>query len=50
MSVTYATRNFDVNLNVSNLFDRDYYGVCYDGYGCVNGEGRVIVFSLSRQF
>lgn len=50
MSVTYATRNFDVNLNVSNLFDRDYYGVCYDGYGCVNGEGRVIEFSLSRQF
>jgi iron complex outermembrane receptor protein len=50
MSVTYATRNFDVKLNVSNLFDRDYYGVCYDDYGCVNGESRVIKVSLSRQF
>ncbi|ASM71000.1 MULTISPECIES: TonB-dependent siderophore receptor [Roseobacteraceae] len=50
MSMTYAADNFNVNLNVSNLFDRDYYGVCYDGYGCVKGEGRIIKMSLSRQF
>tara|TARA_R110002073_G_scaffold143808_2_gene295797 strand:- start:512 stop:1048 length:537 start_codon:yes stop_codon:yes gene_type:complete len=50
MAMTYEARNFDVNLNVSNLFDRDYYGVCYDGYGCAKGEGRVIKVSLSRQF
>lgn len=50
MAVTYEARNFDVNLNVSNLFDRDYYGVCYDGYGCAKGEGRTIKVSLSRQF
>ncbi|MDD9720770.1 TonB-dependent siderophore receptor [Sulfitobacter sp. PR48] len=50
MAVTYATRNFDINLNISNLFDHDYFGVCYDGYGCAKGEGRAIKVSISRQF
>lgn len=50
IAVTYEARNFDVNVNVSNLFDRDYYGVCYDGYGCAKGEGRAIKVSLSRRF
>ena len=50
LSAHYEATNFDVNLSVTNLLDRDYYGNCYDNYGCVKGEGRRIGVSVSREF
>lgn len=50
LAVRYEAKLFDVDLGVSNLLDRNYYGVCYDGYGCAKGEGRVVTLTVSRQF
>lgn len=50
LSLRYDAGEFGVNLSVNNLFDRDYYGVCYDSYGCVKGEGRTIALSVSKSF
>lgn len=50
LKVSYDMSDFSVDLGVTNLFDKDYYSVCYDGYGCSKGEGRVISLSLSREF
>jgi iron complex outermembrane receptor protein len=50
MSVRYETEAFTLDLGITNLLDKDYYGVCYDSYGCMQGEGRRISLSLSRSF
>jgi iron complex outermembrane receptor protein len=50
LSVRYDADSYAVDLGVSNLFDRDYYGVCYDGYGCAKGEGRVATLTISTKF
>ncbi|MFT6652967.1 MAG: iron complex outermembrane receptor protein [Celeribacter sp.] len=50
LKVSYDMSDFSVDRGVTNLFDKDYYSVCYDGYGCSKGEGRVISLSLSREF
>ncbi|SFN80891.1 iron complex outermembrane recepter protein [Thioclava dalianensis] len=50
LSLHYDAKPFSVDFGVTNLFDRDYYGVCYDAYGCALGEGRVATLTLSRSF
>lgn len=50
MAVRYETDDYNVNLGVTNLFDRDYNGICYDGYACGKGESRKVSLTLSRSF
>lgn len=50
LSLRYEVDRNSVDLGVTNLFDRDYYGVCYDGYGCASGEGRIVTLTLGRKF
>ncbi|MER5172999.1 TonB-dependent siderophore receptor [Thioclava kandeliae] len=50
LAVHYEAEPLSVDFGVTNLLDRDYYGVCYDGYGCALGEGRVATLTLSRTF
>ncbi|MYM57525.1 TonB-dependent receptor [Rhodobacteraceae bacterium GS-10] len=50
LAVSYEVSDFTLDLNVTNLFDRDYYGNCYDSYGCSKGEGRTITVTLNRSF
>lgn len=50
LSVRYEVDPFTVDLGVTNLFDREYYGVCYDNYGCSMGEGREVSLTLKRSF
>jgi iron complex outermembrane recepter protein len=50
LSLSYEMPEMTVNLDVNNLFDKDYEGLCYDSYGCTKGQGRVISLTLSREF
>lgn len=50
LKVSYDLPQATVSLGVTNLFDKDYYGVCYDDYGCSQGEGRIVSLTLSRSF
>jgi len=50
LAVSYDLADFTVDVGVTNLFDKDYYNVCYDSYGCSKGEGRVITVGLTREF
>lgn len=50
LSLLYEVDGYAVKLGVTNLFDREYYGVCYDGYACANGEGRMAKLSLTSKF
>ena len=50
LSLRYEAEGYAVDLGVTNLFDKDYYGVCYDNYGCAMGEGRVVQLSLNKTF
>jgi iron complex outermembrane receptor protein len=49
-SLRYEVDQFEVYLGVTNLFDEEYYGVCYDSYGCTDGERRRISLSVSTRF
>ena len=46
----YETDQYALDLGVTNVFDKEYYGVCYDNLGCAYGEGRRASLTLSRQF
>ncbi|MTH79880.1 TonB-dependent siderophore receptor [Paracoccus aestuariivivens] len=51
MAVHYNWDDYSVALNVTNLFDEDYYSTCSSaGYGCAQGEGREATLTLSRAF
>lgn len=50
LAVSYELSDFTVDLGVTNLFDKDFYNACYDGYGCSQAEGRVITIALNRSF
>lgn len=50
LAVRYEADSYALDLGVTNLFDKEYYGVCYDNLGCANGEGRRFNLTLSRQF
>lgn len=47
---SYELAEMTVNVGVTNLLDTDYYGNCYDGYGCSLGEGRTVTVSLNKSF
>ncbi|TRW99183.1 TonB-dependent siderophore receptor [Paracoccus sp. M683] len=50
LAIRYERDQYALDLGVTNLFDREYYGVCYDGVGCASGEGRKINLTLSSNF
>lgn len=50
LAIRYATDQYALDLGVTNLFDKEYYGVCYDNLGCASGEGRRVDLTLSRPF
>lgn len=50
LALRYEWKEMEVNLRVSNLFDKGYDSVCYDGYGCSRGEGRTVSFTIGRSF
>ncbi len=50
LSVRYKAESFALDLGVTNLFGRDYDGVCYDGYACAKGEGRIVTLTLNKSF
>lgn len=50
LALRHESDQYALDLNVTNLFDKEYYGVCYDGLGCAMGEGRKVSLTLSRQF
>lgn len=50
LSLRYDAESYAVDFGVTNLFDRDYNGVCYDGYACAKGEGRIVSLTLNKSF
>lgn len=50
LALRYQLDEFALDLGVTNLFDEEYYGVCYDNLGCAYGEGRRVSLSLNRSF
>lgn len=50
LAVRYENDDFALDLGVTNVFDKQYYGVCYDNLGCAYGEGRKASLTISRQF
>lgn len=51
MALRYDWNDYAVALNVTNLFDKDYFATCnVAGYGCAEGEGREATLTLSRAF
>ena len=51
LAVRYGWDDYSVALNVTNLFDKEYYSTCsVAGYGCAQGEGREATLTLSRAF
>lgn len=50
LAIRYEADQYAVDLGVTNMFDKQYYGVCYDGIGCALGEGRRVSLTLSRVF
>ena len=39
-----------LQLNVKNLFDREYVGACYTSTTCAYGQGRVITAGLNYRW
>ena len=51
LAVRYGWDDYSAALNVTNLFDEDYYSTCSPfGSGCGRGEGREVTLTLSRAF
>ncbi len=50
LALRYEWEEMEVNLRVSNLFDRDYYSICYDSYGCSKGDGRSVSLTVGKTF
>jgi len=51
MAARYSWDEYTAALNVTNLFDEEYYSTCSAaGYGCAKGEGREVTLTLSRSF
>ncbi|MDN3721905.1 TonB-dependent siderophore receptor [Roseibium salinum] len=48
-AVRYERNNYELSLNVSNVFDEDYYATCSTS-GCIRGEGRVIKGMFTAKF
>lgn len=51
LAVRYDWDAYSAQMNVTNLFNEDYYATCSAiGGGCALGEGREVTLSLSRAF
>ena len=51
MMARYTWDDYTVSMNVTNLFDKDYYSNCsIIGYGCGAGDARELALTLSRAF
>lgn len=50
LALRYEAQQYNVDLRVTNLFDKKYYGICYDNIGCAYGEERNISLALSHSF
>ena len=50
VAIGYEVADFELELGITNLLDKEYDNVCYDGYGCSRGEGRIFTVGLSRRF
>lgn len=51
LALRYDWSDYSAALNVTNLFDKDYYATCSPiGSGCAIGEGREITLTLARAF
>lgn len=51
LALRYSWNDFTAALNVTNLFDKDYFATCSAiGGGCIRGEGREITFTLAHAF
>ncbi|MEY8799238.1 TonB-dependent siderophore receptor [Leisingera sp. XS_AS12] len=50
LALRYEWEDMEVNLRVSNLFDRDYYSICYDSHGCSKGDGRSVSLTVGKTF
>lgn len=48
-AIRYRRAGWELALNASNLFDKDYDATCYEG-GCFFGDGRNITTTLSVNF
>lgn len=49
-ALRYARGGVEGAINVTNLFDEDYYAICYAGGGCSRGDEREVQFTLSMSF
>ncbi len=49
-ALRYKKDNWQAALNVSNVFDKEYFSNCSSGAGCIYGEGRNIRGTLSVKF
>lgn len=49
-ALRYARGAIEGAVNVTNLFDKEYYAICYAGGGCTRGEERVVQAMLSFNF
>ncbi|MFT4148790.1 MAG: TonB-dependent siderophore receptor [Paracoccaceae bacterium] len=51
LAVRYDWNDFTAALNVTNLFNKDYYATCSPiGGGCATGEGREVTLTISHSF
>lgn len=49
-ALRYARGAIEAALNVTNLFDEDYYAICYAGGGCARGQEREVLATLTFTF
>jgi len=49
-ALRYARGGVEGAINVTNLFDEDYYSICYTGGGCTKGAPRSVQATLSLSF
>ena len=50
LSVRYEWDAYQASLNVTNLFDKDFFATCDASVGCIRGAGREATLTLSRKF
>lgn len=49
-ALRYTRGGIEGAINATNLFDEDYYAICYAGGGCTRGAPRTILATLTFQF
>lgn len=49
-AVRYARGAIEGSVNATNLFDKDYYAICYGGGGCTRAAPRTVQAMLTARF